>query len=257
MIILLITLFLIKNSTCAINISTFNIQSGVGVTKGYWQYLTSFWKYFLPHSQKYIIKTADFIKSENVDIMTLTEIDGGSSRSQNINQLELLSNLTALNESAFFATYKWHRMLNQGNAILTKYPIIESKKYRLPGEGEPRYLGVALLRVEKRDITVMVTHLSLNKQNRAIQIQYISDIVNNTMTPLILSGDFNTDESELTILDSTGLERIVNCRTYPSWKPKIAKDFIFVTDHFTINKNYIPKINISDHLPVFIETTFD
>lgn len=258
MIILLMVLILISSSVYAVKISTFNVQSGVGTTEGYWSYLISFWKYFLPHSQKNIIKTADFINSENIDIITLTEVDGGSLRSLNTNQVELLSNLTYLNESVFFATYKLACVLNQGNAILTKYPIIESKKYRLPGEGEPRYLGVALLKVEKSNITMLVTHLSLNKQNREKQIEYIVGIVNNTTTPLILSGDFNIDdESELDIFNNMGLKRIANCKTYPSWKPKRCKDFIFVTNHFNIKEEYIPQIKISDHLPIVIETTFD
>lgn len=258
MLILVLTLILMSSSASAIKISTFNVQSGVGTTEGYWGYLTSFWKYLFSHSQEKIIETSDFINSENIDIITLTEIDGGSLRSQNINQVGLLSNLTALNESVFFASYKLAGVLNQGEAILTRYPIIESKKYRLPGGVEPRYLGVALLEIEKRDVTILVTHLSLNTQDRAKQIKYISRVIDNITTPLILSGDFNVgDESELALLNNTGLKRIENCKTYPSWKPERCEDVIFVTNHFNIKEEYILQIKISDHLPIIIEATFD
>jgi endonuclease/exonuclease/phosphatase family metal-dependent hydrolase len=258
LIIFILTLILISNSVSAIKISTFNIQSGVGITKDYWQYLTSFWKYFLPHSQDNIIKTANFINSEKIDVISLTEIDGGSLRSQNINQLKLLSNLTSLNESIFFATYKFGKVINQGNAILSKYPILESKNYRLPGKGEPRYLGMALLKMEKNNLTILVTHLSLDKKDRIEQIKYISEFVNNITTPLILSGDFNiNNESELITINNTGLKRAANYKTYPSWNPKICKDSIFVSDSFIIKKRYMLKTNISDHLPIVIEANFD
>ena len=241
-----------------IKISTINVQSGVGITKGYWQYLTSSWKYFLPHSQKYVMEIADFINLENIDIITLTEIDGGSFRTKNIDYVKLLSDNTSLNEHVFYSAYQLKGVLNQGNAILTKYPIIESKKYRLPGKGEPRYLGVALSKVNDRDVSILVAHLSLSKQIRAKQIHDISEVVNNITTPLILSGDFNvSDESELAIFNDIGLKRITDYMAYPSWKPKSCKDFIFVTDHFIIKSYYIPKMKISDHLSVVIETAFN
>ncbi len=241
-----------------INISTLNVQSGVGVTEGYWQYLTSSWKYLLPHSQNNIIKATDFVTTNNIDILVLTEIDAGSLRSRKVSQIDLLSGRTALKNSIFFEAYRVGKLVNQGNAIMTRYAILESQKYRLHSRGEPRYLGMALLRFGNRDITIFAAHLSLNKKMRHKQFQEISDIVYDAKTPVILCGDFNTeDESELSILMKTGLKKSSLCKTYPAWKPRACRDHIYTSCQFRVQSAYAPTITVSDHLPLVAELVLD
>jgi len=242
-----------------IKIAYFNVQSGVGTTKGYLHYLTSFWKYFLPHSQNEIVRTAEFINSEGINVITFSEIDGGSLRSEYINQVKLISNLTNLKINKFFPTYQIMGVLNQGNSINTKYPILVTKNHKLRGTGEPRYLGETMLLIDEKKVTILVTQLSLEKNNRINQIEDIANIINKMKGPIILSGDFNTeDKLELDIMNKTRLKKVVNLKTYPSWNPNKSLDYILLSEEFDVKRSYsLKSIKVSDHLPLIVEISLN
>ncbi|MCU0642126.1 MAG: endonuclease/exonuclease/phosphatase family protein [archaeon] len=238
-----------------IKIGALNAQSGIETTKGSWQYLLTTHKYFLPHSSEAIRKISDFINSEDLDIITFSEIEGGSFRSKNINQLDLISKFTNLTKKVFFPTVRLSKLFNQGNALCSRYPIIKTENTRLPGMGEPRYLGKAIIEIDGAKITVLTTHLSLNQSTREEQIQYIANTVNKTNGPLILAGDFNIkDISELELIDKTRLRKTPFHKTYPSWNPQSPEDMIFFSPEFELIKSYpYSEEKFSDHLPIIAE----
>ena len=243
------------SSGSTIKIATFNIQSGIRTTKGYWQYLVSFWKYVLPHSSEAIKRVADFMNSEGIDIITFSEIEGKSFRGRQIDQADLISDLTGFRQNIFFPTHVFGKIIHQGNAVHARHPIVSSKNHRLSGQGEPRYLSEAVLEVEGQKITVFVTHLSLGKVKRRGQLDDIVKIINNTTPPIVLTGDFNTsNESELLVLNNTKLVRIATENTYPAWEPTRCLDYMFISPEFEVVKSYVPKnLDISDHLPIVLE----
>jgi len=233
-----------------IKIATFNIESGMGLTNSLKHFLF-FWRNFLPHSSKPVKKAADFINNENIDIISFNEIDNGSFRSKN--QFEIINKGTNLKENIFFPTYNVLGIANQGNSIHSKYPIITHENYRLPGKGEPRYLGKAVISLDKEKISFFTTHLSLNDYIRKEQISEIANIMKKEKYPSILSGDFNiNDENELSELNKLNYQKI-EARTYPSWKPERSLDKIFLSNHFKILRSYASKLLISDHLPLVAE----
>ncbi len=241
--------------SATIKIGALNAQSGIETTKGSWQYLLTSHKYFLPHSSEAIRKISDFINSEDLDLITFSEIEGGSFRSKNINQLDLISKFTNLTKKVFFPTVRLSKLFNQGNALCSRYPIIKTENIRLPGGGEPRYLGKATVDIEGIEITVLTTHLSLNQGVREEQIQFIANMVNRTQGPLILAGDFNIKEpSELELIDKTRLRKTPSYNTYPSWNPKSPEDVIFFSPEFElISSHPYKEEKFSDHLPIIAE----
>ena len=106
-----------------IRILTLNIEYCASITRGYWQYLTSAWKYVIPHNVNAISNIARVINKEDVDICTFVEIDGGSFRTLHGNNLKKLANKTVLKKFHFFPVRKILNLVNQGNGILTKYDI--------------------------------------------------------------------------------------------------------------------------------------
>jgi endonuclease/exonuclease/phosphatase family metal-dependent hydrolase len=234
-----------------LKIANYNLQACVKTTKGYAQYISSCWKYFLPHSPDAIYKTADFINSENIDIMTFSEIDARSLRSKAIDQAELISNLTSLKENSFFSTYSFSKLIHQGNLINTKHPILSSTLYKLPGNR--RSLGKSIIKINDKTITVYITHLSLSKKLRKKQITLIIEIIEDTQGPIILTGDFNAEKDEIMLL-SKKLNKIDTEPTFPSWNPKRCIDHIFISKEFMLIKSYIPdNVKLSDHLPIVSE----
>jgi endonuclease/exonuclease/phosphatase family metal-dependent hydrolase len=103
-----------------------------------------------------------------------------------------------------------------GNAVLSRFPIHETRTFRLPdqGTGEPRALLYALLDAPWGELPVFVTHLNWRFDHgyvRLLQVAFIAERVSELAPvqsgclPPVLMGDFNAapDSDEIRFL--TGL----------------------------------------------------
>ena len=235
-----------------IKIAVLNLQAGVGTTKSYLHYLSTFWKYALPHSQNQILNVTDFIRSESIDIAVFAEVNANKKSQSRSNQPAFISNRTPLKQNIFFRTFT-----NKGIAVCTKFPILSNIKHKLPGRGFPRHLGEVVLEIEKKKLTVLFTHLSLGPDNRKRQLKFIAQRANQIQRPLILAGDFNLwRKSEIDLLKNTRLKNTGFFKTYPSWNPQKCFDYIFLSEEFKLIRAYTPPIKVSDHLPLVTEVNF-
>lgn len=236
-----------------IKVLSMNIEAGVNNSKGYFGYVTTIFKNFFPHSNEPLYKLAEYIKKEDIDLVGLTEIDGGSFRTKHVSQVKLLAHLSGLNHHFFNPTYRFGRIINQGDGLLSKFPERNREYYKLPAK-HARYLEFATADVDGRRIKIIVTHLSLGRKARIRELAQIVAVLRHFNTPKILMGDFNTENKrELEIIKSAGLIPVHNEKTFPSWKPKRSIDHIFVSPEFSIMKTYICPIKVSDHLGVVAE----
>lgn len=236
-----------------LKIGTLNFQSGVSVTKGYWQYPLLAWRYLLS-SAKSEKKVSQFINTEDICVLGLIEINNKSIRTWNKDQAESISEGTKLKEKVFFSDYKISPFVNYGNALISKYPIIKQKKIRIFSRLEPRYIANIRIRLQFFSLNVFLVHLSVGKRDRAIQIRQIAKIVKNIKGPSLIMGDFNTfSENELGPLISKGFKQFKEPKTYPSWNPKTALDHILAKS-VNIKRVYAYKKKLfSDHLPLVAE----
>ncbi len=230
---------------------TLNLQTGVGTTRGYWHYIFTGWKYFFHHSLKKIEEAGDFFKKNNVDFITLNEVEGGSFRSKD--QIRLLGEMTGLKEE-FFTTRYLQPLMKQGNAIMSRYPIKRSGKIRLSRGGEPRYLCETEVNIKGKKILVLTSHLSVSGRIRRKQIKEISSRLKELKQPVIFGGDLNVQDTEdlKPILD-TGIKSTPFKKTFPTWKPIKNMDYIFYSNHFKLKKVKVEDVRISDHLPVIAD----
>jgi len=236
-----------------IKVLAINIEAGVNNSKGYFGYLATIVKNFFPHSNEPLYTLAEYIKRENIDIAALTEIDGGSFRTKHISQLKILSNLTGLMNNSFNPTYRFGKIINQGDGLLSRFPEHNREYYKLQGK-HPRYLEFATTDIDKKKIKIIVTHLSLGHRIRIKELKQIASVLSHTDTPKILMGDFNTgNPEELNIIKQTGLIPVHDNNTFPSWKPKKSIDHIFVSPEFEIVRTFICPLKISDHLGIVAE----
>ena len=87
-----------------------------------------------------------------------------------------------------------------GDAILSKYPIVESERYALEmsDEYEDRVLGRAKIKIEEGVyVNFFVTHLChVSDANRREQLEMIADVLKD-YDDFVLTGDFNTDNFSL------------------------------------------------------------
>lgn len=238
-----------------IRILNLNIEYGASITKGYWQYITSLWKYVIPHSIFALKAISKVINHWDVDLCTFVEIDGGSFRTMHINYLKKLANMTVLKKWHFFPVRHMLNLSNQGNGILTRYEILETHNYKLITRGENRCLSHTTIRLNGEIMHVLTTQLALGKRSRRYELMQIADIIKRIRGPIIFTGDLNTsNEAELIEIENIGLKRLVTTKTFPSWKPRRTIDYIFYSEDFEVlNYHVIDQLKISDHLPIIAE----
>lgn len=241
-----------------IRIVVANIQSGIGVTKGYRQYVTSGWRYLLPHDSKGALDAGTFLKVEDTDIALLTEVDAGSRRSRNSSQIDSMSAASELPFTCFFPTRSIGTSINEGNAILSRFPVSANRSYPLLHGMNPRTLGeTTLVLPDGTSMTALVAHLALGSKTREMQLAEIAKYVKDIDGPLVLGGDFNErDHRSFKYLKKAGLTP-VSVAGYPSWKPRHALQVLFLSRHFSLVQASVPdSARFSDHLPLIVEVTY-
>jgi len=242
-----------------LKIGQLNLEAGRGTTKGYHQYATEFWKNFLPHPQSQIEAAGEFIGKEGIDIMCLTEVDDGSFRSCNENQIELISKISGLPFHAYFEAYSiFGRVLGLGNAIVSRYPILRSKKFLIKGGMNPRVIGKSIINVKGQEVDVYSTHLSLGERSRHPQLDYLSKVIENG-NYVILGADLNEQENEKLerLMKKANMEIARTRQTYPSWDSTRTLDYL-MTRGFEIKCSRTHnEARFSDHLPITADIYFN
>jgi endonuclease/exonuclease/phosphatase family metal-dependent hydrolase len=230
-----------------LRVATYNVQCGVGTTKNYLQYITSAWKYILP-TKKPLFKTiAQRFYSQNLDILALTEIETNALRCQNQDVVACFQTYFPESFIRFFPTKKVGKLLNQGNLIVSKYPVLSHDTIKLNGGIETRYLQKIALLVNDKTIHIFLTHLSLSSRARRTQIGQIKKELRSCQTQYILLGDFNTQDKCFGDINQSFESQLA---TFPSWKPKKAYDKI-ISSHTVGSIHVEDTYKYSDHLPLF------
>lgn len=130
---------------------------------------------------------------------------------------------------------------HHGNAILSKYPIIEWENIDIStNRVEKRGLLHAVIDIlpKKQRLHAICVHLGLLEAERLKQIQKICDRIDSHVPhhePLILAGDFNDWRIRASKIFEKKLEAReafltlhgTHARTFPSWLPALQLDRIY------------------------------
>lgn len=200
-----------------------------------------------------------FIQNQNPDVIGLIEVDSGSYRSKRKSQVERIAD-----ELGHFHTYcskyasdSWWQQIpiynKQGNAFLTK-DTIQNEKFHYFEQGMKKLV----MELEMETVTFFLVHLALNYKTRQAQILHLYNMIKETNRPYIVAGDFNAfmGENEIQLLMSaSGLQNADKTMqpSFPSWKPRRHLDFILHSPQIRINRFEMPRVKLSDHLPLIID----
>lgn len=204
---------------------------------------------------------ANVLSQQSPDLVALQEVDVNTSRSGQFNQAQEIARKLGMH-------YFFGKAINYGGgeygvAILSKYPISDTRVYPLPSEpgstAEARVLATA--KVTLPDGTVFVfgsTHLDAQASsvNRELQVKEINRRAALESLPFIIAGDFNAipGSTPIELLDQQFKRTCQTCApTIPAVNPTKAIDFIAFrpTQFFKVNSHkVISEPFPSDHLPV-------
>ncbi len=217
-----------------------------------------------------IRRIARLIKDSGADVVALQEVDRGVERTNKIDIIVMLSDLTGM-------TYAFGKNIDYqggdyGNAFLTRYPIIEERNhhYTMFREGEQRGLLQLMLEVKGQEIVVMNTHLDYRADD-AERLTSVAELLaaSERYAPrsIIACGDFNDVPPSPTIARMK--ERFIDCWdvagsedgwTYPTTQPSKRIDYIFVSKPTTGGgqalrpvRAWVIHSNASDHLPLVVD----
>ena len=218
---------------------------------------------------------AEVIRRQNPDFVTLNEVDVFTNRTgKDVHQARDLAEKLGM---------EWHfsKAIDRdggeyGDAVLSKYPILEKRSYRLPcaaeQPGEDRSLCVIRVQIDGKDLYVASTHLDhlSGDASRLVQATEIRRIRDTELEgDLILCGDLNAIPSSNVIATMTSFltnTGPIDQYTFPSDDPSRKIDYIMYApiEHFGVQNcqvvsrgdQQVGGVDASDHRPVIADLRF-
>lgn len=204
-------------------------------------------------------RITEFIQSTHPDIVGLIEVDMGSVRAATVNQAEAIGQATGLVPSYKnkYAQGSIHQHLpivrKQGNAFLAREVDVIQRFHYFD-------LGIKrlIIELETRDLCLFLVHLSLKYRHRHHQMHHLVSLVRSTRKPVIVAGDFNTlwGSEEIDMFAAAASLNSANVQNQPSWpssRPYRQLDFILYSQGVRMLAFDIPKVQLSDHLPLLFD----
>lgn len=227
---------------------------------------------------------AHLFKTARLDIVVLNEVDFSSVWSGHVDQARIIAQEGGypylveqrnLDMAIPFVSVRF------GNAILSKYPIIETTflDYPNPSEVIELFTGgfkegvVGTIQLpDTSQIQVVAVHLCVSSEPiRVASARQILAHQHQSALPLLAMGDFNTaprgypqfyeDEDGKNAIEVLVASQHLTTRpqglplepedlTFPSEHPDRVIDWIFISPPWTIQEHTVLSSDLSDHLPV-------
>ena len=211
-------------------------------------------------------RVAALVRETRADVVLLQEVDRGTTRSGNVDQLDTLMRLTGYH--GVFGKSLDYQGGDYGIAALSRWPIAPHETVHLPveppqtragGSIEPR---VALV-IQTAAMTIVNTHLDASREDtyRAQEAAHLIELLRVRRGALLVGGDFNStpDSAVQASLRASGLrDSWAECGsgpdlTYPADVPVKRIDYLFLTGDDRCTKARVLDSSASDHRPVVVD----
>lgn len=235
-----------------LSILTLNIQVGMP-TANVGQYISGAWRHVLPSRsvRHNLDRIAEFVSG--YDVVALQEVDAGSLRTSQINQVEYLAHKAGFAYWRVAVNRNLRPLAQHAIGLLSRYPLEDVRHHPLPGRFPGRgALEARIVEDGFHPVHLMVAHLSLGRMSRDRQLSYLADLTDASGDTLLM-GDFNCEPAELAEhpeLQRIGFRPVHEHPTYPSWNPRRCIDHVLVTPSVDAHSSEVVGTRLSDHLPV-------
>lgn len=215
---------------------------------------------------------ASLIRSSDPNLVLLQEVDRGTARSGQVDQVARLQEATKY-DAAFGPSLLHYDGGQYGIAVLSREEIGYSSTVPLPvkpvetragGSHEPRVALALFFDVHGTVWRAVNTHLDpVDGDSRAQEIAALLAVVREEKsagTPLVVGGDFNStpDDPVMQPLQKAGLrDSWVECGqgdgfTYPADKPVKRIDYLFLAGNVRCVSAQVLDMQVSDHRPLLV-----
>lgn len=203
-------------------------------------------------------RIAALIRSLEPDLVALQEVDNRVRRTEGVDQAARLGELTGMH--AAFGDFMDYQGGQYGMAVLSRFPLIETKNHRLPPGPEPRSsLAVRVRPAGGEEIVFAGIHFYRTEEERMAQARQLAAALEGESAPVILAGDFNSTPDS-PVMRLLGREWEIPDKgedhlTFRSDNPRREIDFILLRpgERFAvIESRVIDEPVASDHRPVLL-----
>ncbi|CZR97528.1 MULTISPECIES: endonuclease/exonuclease/phosphatase family protein [Clostridioides] len=186
-----------------------------------------------------LTKMGTYLKQLECDVICLQEVL----------YPQFLALKTVLNMDGVFATNVKKVSMIYGICTFTKFKILNSNHFFLTSKKEQR--GALCMTIDEygRIVNIINTHLGLDRQERAKQLDEIIDYRNRLVGIVVLCGDFNEENVFLSMFNDIAIS-LAKSHLSTFEKSKSRIDYIFVNKNVELNGYEVEKIYLSDHYPV-------
>lgn len=206
-------------------------------------------------------RIAQVINTTRADLVGLQEVDRFTKRSNKIDELKILEELTGLT-GVYGKTIDFQGG-EYGIAVLSNCKIVSSRHTLFPEVGDRERRGFLTVYVEKDNhrIAFINTHLGLDSKERKMQIETLLNATRDIQLPLIMVGDFNElpKTENWKLLNNLFIDTAYALKneqfTFRSDKPDRRIDYIWLRkgDNWRPVRCQTISTLASDHLPLLAE----
>lgn len=200
-------------------------------------------------------QTIQTIINERPDIIGINEMDYMNERNGFTDMPKIMAERIGYNY--YFGKSIDFQSGEYGNMIMSRYPIKSVSNIPIPDrddtyEQESRAIIKSRIDVDGHQINVFVTHYGLSVPERINAVNTSINLLDENI-PTIFMGDLNCkpDSEELHPLYMK-LKEMSTMLTFPSDKPIEKIDYIFTSNHFTVESSYVLDKQVSDHKPLIM-----
>ncbi|MBQ7896967.1 MAG: endonuclease/exonuclease/phosphatase family protein [Clostridia bacterium] len=214
-----------------------------------------------------VTRCGEVIKNEAPAICGLNEVDCLTERSGGVDETNVLKE--ALGMEGFFGKAIDLPGGEYGNALLSKYPILEKEvieipevKDKIPGYYYERRVILRAKLDVAGGITVLQLHSGLSDAEKINCIDKLCEVIDGLDTPVIVMGDFNMtpdypalDKIRERLFDTKDLLNNGEFMTYGTYEGerKLHIDYIFLSKDIKPITLTVPDVGVSDHYPLVLE----
>jgi endonuclease/exonuclease/phosphatase family metal-dependent hydrolase len=217
-------------------------------------------------------EVAALVQSADADVVLLQEVDRGTRRSGNVDQVLRLAELTRY--SAAFGRSLDYDGGQYGIAALSRRPITSDETEALPitppqaragGSYEPRAALTFMTTTKLGTLRAINTHLDASRDDHyrlqeSAHIVSLAERLRSSLAPLVAGGDFNAEPGSETyrrVLAGGFRDAWQECGagdgfTYPADKPIKRIDYLFLTTGLSCTRAEVIDTRISDHRPLLV-----
>ncbi|MGH9001096.1 MAG: endonuclease/exonuclease/phosphatase family protein [Acidimicrobiia bacterium] len=215
---------------------------------------------------------ADAVRASGADVVSLQEVDAWRDRSGCVDQAADIAD--ALGMTAVFGANLESSGSEcgggtgpglHGDALLSRFPVLESRHTLLPnGGGEQRGLLEAVLDLgDGRRLRAASTHFEYRDGGeRGDQAEAVADQLATSPEPVVVMGDLNGTPGDSALdpmydeFNDAWLEAgSGDGDTHPSDSPRRRIDYVFAGEGVGVVDAHVVASDASDHLPVLARLT--